>query len=104
MDARGIVSFLQLPQYSFFGDYQVMFDLRANFTIKVTGKEDTLNFVAKSERTFFLCVDQEILTELLEKFPKAKFICYKRALQRRKVFMGHYEKLEAYLKMKEQQS
>ena len=81
-----------------------MFDLRANFTIKVTGKEDSLNFVAKSERTFFLCVDHEVLTEILDKFPKAKFICYKRALKRRKVFMEHYEKLEDYLKAKEETS
>jgi hypothetical protein len=39
-------------------------------------------------------VDAEILSEILEKFPKAKFICYKRALKRRKVFIEHYEKLE----------
>jgi hypothetical protein len=57
-----------------------MFDLRANFTVKVTGKEETVHFVAKSERTFMLCVDKDVLSEVLEKFPKSKFLCYKRAL------------------------
>ena len=77
-----------------------MFDLRANHVIKVTGKEDTLNFVAKSERTFFLCLDQEILSEILDKFPKSKFICYKRALKRRQVIINHLEKLESYMEQK----
>ena len=38
-DSKGVTPFLQLPQYSFFGEYQILFDLRANFVIKVGGKE-----------------------------------------------------------------
>jgi len=39
-DQKGVTPFLQLPQYSFFGEYQLMFDLRSNFVVKVGGKED----------------------------------------------------------------
>jgi len=81
-----------------------MFDLRANFTIKVSGKEDNENFIAKSERTFFLCIGEEVLTEVLEKFPRSKFLCYKRSLKRRKVFMEHLEKLEAYMNEREKRN
>jgi len=55
-DSRGITPFLQLPQYSWFGEYQLMFDLRATFGIKVGGKEDFEMKTSKEERTFFLCV------------------------------------------------
>lgn len=38
-DPKGVTPFLQLPQYSFFGEYQILFDLRSNFVVKVGGKE-----------------------------------------------------------------
>lgn len=53
-DQKGVTPFLQLPQYSFFGEYQLMFDLRSNFVVKVGGKEDSET--VKQERTTFLCV------------------------------------------------
>ena len=34
-------------EYSFFGEYQLMFDLRANYVVKVGGKEDYSNQIAK---------------------------------------------------------
>lgn len=37
-DQKGVIPFLQLPLHSFFGEYQLMFDLRANFVVKVGGK------------------------------------------------------------------
>ena len=61
-DQKGVTPFLQLPKYSFFGDYQILFDLRANYSIKVTGKEeygpDTV--FSKQEKTFCLCVNKDI--------------------------------------------
>lgn len=42
--------------------------------VKVGGKEDYSGETAKNDRTFFLCVSQEILKGLLEQFPKSKFI------------------------------
>ena len=51
-----------------------MFDLRANFVVKVGGKEDYNTKTAKQERTFFLCVSQEIFKRLFDQFPKSKFV------------------------------
>ena len=57
-DQRGITPFLQLPQYSFFGEYQMMFDLRANYSVKVGGKEQLGNHASNAyEKHRFLCVD-----------------------------------------------
>jgi hypothetical protein len=38
-DQKGVYPFLQLPKSSYFGEYQLMFDLRSNFVVKVEGKE-----------------------------------------------------------------
>ena len=75
-----------------------MFDLRANFVVKVGGKEEFTMQIDKQDRTFFLCVSQEVFTNMFEQFPKSKFIVQKRALERRRVFMEHLEKLEDFLK------
>lgn len=56
----------------------------------------------KKDRTFFLCVSSEIFNQLLEQFPKSKFILQKRSLERRKVFTEHLEKLESFLEIKKQ--
>jgi signal-transduction protein with cAMP-binding, CBS, and nucleotidyltransferase domain len=93
-DKSGITPFLQLPQHSWFGEYQLMFDLRANFVIKVGGKEDFEMKTSKEERTFFLCVTKSIFQDLLNQFPKSKFFMQKRALQRRRTFIEHLEKTE----------
>jgi hypothetical protein len=78
-----------------------MFDLRANFVVKVGGKEDYSLSTAKQDRTFFLCVSQEVFQKLFEQFPKSKFVAQKRALERRKVFIEHLEKLETFLTEKD---
>lgn len=73
-DQKGVTPFLQLPQYSFFGEYQLMFDLRANFVVKVGGKEDYLSQTSKQNRTTFLCVSKEVFERLFELFPKSKIV------------------------------
>ena len=78
-----------------------MFDLRSTFVIKVGGKEDYLKQTAKVDRTTFLCVSQEIFESLFELFPKSKIVVQKRALERRRVFMDHLEKLEKFLAKKQ---
>jgi hypothetical protein len=94
-DQKGVTPFLQLPCFSFFGEYQLMFDLRSNFVVKVGGKEDYSLSTAKQDRTFFL------FQKLFEQFPKSKFVAQKRALERRKVFIEHLEKLETFLDEKD---
>lgn len=97
-DQKGVTPFLQLPQYSFFGEYQLMFDLRSNFVVKVGGKEDTET--VKQERTTFLCVSQDVFKRFFALFPKSKNVVQRRALERRSVFMQHLAKLEQFLKKK----
>lgn len=99
-DQKGVTPFLQLPQYSFFGEYQLMYDLRSTFVVKVGGKEDYMKQTAKQDRTTFLCVKEEVLENLFELFPKSKIVVQKRALERRKVFMEYLEKLEMFLQYK----
>ena len=100
-DRQGITPFIQLPQHSQFGDYQLIFDLRCSFVVKVGGKENIFNkFQNRMERTTFLCVPDEYFQELLELFPKSKNIVLKRALERRKVWTNQLEKLEVYMAKK----
>mmetsp|Transcript_24655 Transcript_24655/g.38338 ORF Transcript_24655/g.38338 Transcript_24655/m.38338 type:complete len:87 (+) Transcript_24655:2430-2690(+) len=73
-DPKGVTAFLQLPQYSFFGEYHLMFDLRSNFVVKVTGKEDSSSHISKANRTTFLCVNKEVFENLFELFPKSKIV------------------------------
>jgi len=65
-DQKGVVPFIMLPQYSFFGEYLMMFDLRCNYTVKVGGKQDFIVNTAKHDRTFFLCVTKDVLMSLFE--------------------------------------
>ena len=99
-DQKGVTPFIQLPQYSFFGEYQLMYDLRSTFVVKVGGKEDYMKQTAKQDRTTFLCVKEDVLENLFKLFPKSKVVVQKRALERRKVFMEYLEKLEKFLHYK----
>lgn len=78
-----------------------MFDLRSNFVVKVGGKEDFQKQTAKQDKTTFLCVSQDIFERLFGLFPKSKIVVQKRALERRRVFMDHLEKLENFLDEKQ---
>lgn len=48
-----------------------------------------------------MCVSQDVFQKLFDQFPKSKFVAQKRALERRKVFIAHLEKLEAFLQEKD---
>jgi len=43
----------------------MMFDLRANFTVKAGGKEQFGESI-RSDKYFMLCVDQEVFQELFD--------------------------------------
>lgn len=75
-----------------------MFDLRANFVAKVGGREALQT--AKHDKTFFLCVSKLVFDRLFEQFPRSRLVIQKRALERRKVFIDHLEKLEEFLAYK----
>jgi len=74
-----------------------MFDLRANYTVKVGGRvKETEGNAPSNDRTFFLCVTQEKFLALLDEYPKSKSVLQKRALERRKVIIDHLVKLEEF--------
>lgn len=78
-----------------------MFDLRANYTVKVGGFVKNFEIqIPSSERTFFLCVTKEKFLSLLEEYPKSKGVLQKRALERRKVIVDHLIKLEEFNDLK----
>jgi hypothetical protein len=93
-DPKGVTPFLQLPQYSFFGEYQILFDLRSNFVVKVGGRERMGDYTDENQRTMFLCAKKKTVERLFDLFPKSKIVIQKRALERRAVFISHLEKLE----------
>lgn len=101
-DQQGVTPFLQLPKHSYFGDYQILFDLRANFTVKVGGIIEYDQEKNKMDRTFFLCVKEGTFNELCKEFPKSKYVIQKQSLERRKVFMEVQQKMMHYLKQKQQ--
>jgi hypothetical protein len=85
-DDAGARPFLQLPQHSFFGEYQILWDLRSNFWVKVGGTD--------YQRTMFLAIDRETVMRLAELYPKSKLMIQKRGLQRRAVFLKQYDRVK----------
>lgn len=79
-----------------------MFDLRANYTVKVGGRVRDKEDMDPSDRTFFLCVTKEKFLELLSEYPKSKSVLQKRALERRKVIIDHLVKMEEFNEKKHQ--
>lgn len=105
-DCLGVTPFIQLPQYSFFGDYQLIFDLNCNFVAKCGGKEDFSKLFGQDDKTFLMCIGKDDFMEQFNTYPKSRAVVQKRALQRRMVFMQHLEALNDFLavrneKMKE---
>ena len=52
------VDFLQLPQYSFFGDYQIIYELKS-----------ICNFRTGDGPCVFMCVRKKVMRDLMELFP-----------------------------------
>mmetsp|Transcript_4810 Transcript_4810/g.4463 ORF Transcript_4810/g.4463 Transcript_4810/m.4463 type:complete len:153 (-) Transcript_4810:304-762(-) len=71
-------SFMKLPQYSYFGDYQVLYDLHSNIVFK-TGTEYQL--------TRFMCIKKKVFLALCELYPTTAENLRIRALERRFEFM-----------------
>jgi len=83
--------FFILPTYSYFGDYQILFDLRSQITYKA-GESKLLT-------TFNL--SKEKLLELMEDYPEARKFYFERAYQRRIEFRRRQKKFLRELVEKE---
>lgn len=72
-DPRSEQEFFILPTYSYFGDYQILFDLKSQIIYKA--KENKLLIT--------LCLDKDKLIQLMEDFPEARKFYVERAWLRR---------------------
>ena len=80
---------LYLPKYSYFGDYQILHNLKSNIifrTLSHTGEESKRQNEQEMD-ILFMCIDREVLLELCELFPQTAENIKKRSLERRSKFM-----------------
>lgn len=81
-DPRSEQEFFILPTFSYFGDYQILFDLKSQIIYKA--KENKLLIT--------LCLDKEKLIELMDDFPEARKFYVERAWLRRIEFRRRQKK------------
>lgn len=81
---------LYLPKYSYFGDYQILYELKSNLVFKTvaSSQDDKKNGTTeKTPEVIFMCIKQEDLLNLCALFPQTAENIKKRALERRHRFM-----------------
>jgi hypothetical protein len=67
---------IELPQNSFFGEYQIVFNLKSMFIYKSNEREDTST----------MCINKNVLSHLLEEYPKIKSYWEETGMERRREF------------------
>ena len=81
---------LYLPKYSYFGDYQILYNLKSNILFKTLAHtpEDKKNgnFEPMPD-IIFMCISKDVLQELCELFPQTADNIKRRSLERRFRFM-----------------
>lgn len=84
---------LYLPKYSYFGDYQILFNLKSNIVFKTLNNipsEKDVNSGFQDNNLpdiIFMCVEKNMLNKLCDLFPQTAENIKRRALERRKRFM-----------------
>lgn len=83
---------LYLPTHSYFGDYQILKNLKSNITIKTLSLKkqygenvNEQNIVP--QETIFMCVEKTQFMELCELFPQTKENLIRKSAERRMKFM-----------------
>lgn len=74
--------FFVLPTYSYFGDYQILFDLKSQIIYRAK----------ESKLLITLCLDKDKLLELMDDFPEARKFYMERAWLRRIEFRRRQKK------------
>ena len=72
-DDRSFQEFFILPTFSYFGDYQILLDLKSQITYKA----------GQGKLLITLNLDKEKLLELMDDFPEARKFYMERAYYRR---------------------
>ena len=81
---------LYLPKFSYFGDYQILFNLKSNIVFRTLAHTPDDKKGLNSEPMpdiIFMCIDKNLLLEFCELFPQTAQNIKRRALERRKRFM-----------------
>lgn len=84
---------MYLPQYSIFGDYQIICDLKSNIVFQ------TVSTLAGGD-TRFMCVSKKVFLRLCDLFPVTAENIRNRALLRRLHFIQAMEKLDRIAPLK----
>jgi len=85
---------LYLPKYSYFGDFQILFDLKSNLVYKTLDslnkdedKKKGAHFNEPLADILFMCVEKSKILQLCDLFPQTAENIKERARERRKRFM-----------------
>ena len=81
---------LYLPKYSYFGDYQILYNLKSNIVFKTLAHTPDDKKVGMSEPMpdiIFMCIGKDVLNELCDLFPQTAENIKRRSLERRHRFM-----------------
>jgi len=80
---------LYLPKYSYFGDYQILYNLKSNLLFKTLAHtpDDKKGSNDHLPDIIFMCCSNEHLNEFCDLFPQTAENIKRRSLQRRKKFM-----------------
>jgi len=62
-ERHGIHDFLILPPLSFFGDYQILFQLKSNMVVRA---------LKGNENTICMCVSKKVLKKVLKQYPRSR--------------------------------
>ena len=64
---------LYLPKYSYFGDYQILYNLKSNLVFKTLANPPENKILTQEPKTmpdiYFMCIEKDILVELCGLFP-----------------------------------
>lgn len=81
---------LYLPKYSYFGDYQILYNLKSNIVFKTLAHTPDDKKVGISEPMpdiIFMCIGKDVLNDLCDLFPQTAENIKRRSLERRHRFM-----------------
>ena len=86
------VKFMELPENTIFGEYQVFFNLKSNILYKTrpqvkwsSNSDEPIEDYEDDFRTMFMCVKSEVFLNLCDLYPKTSEAMRKLALERREL-------------------
>ena len=79
---------LYLPTFSYFGDYQILYNLKSNLVFKTMEPEmEDSNQNPEFNSIIFMCIDKTLLLDLCDLFPQTAENIKRRSKERRLRFM-----------------